>query len=89
MNLCAEEHLAGPQWLRKVVSHMAVFVVSRNALTYMTTSLMHSNILSKKTPGCWCLGAKDMGCAKFATNSTYTVTGTPDYFAPEMIKVNP
>ena len=30
-----------------------------------------------------------MGCAKFATNSTYTVTGTPDYFAPEIIKVNP
>ncbi|CAK9056603.1 unnamed protein product [Durusdinium trenchii] len=28
----------------------------------------------------------DMGCAKFATNSTYTVTGTPDYFAPEMVK---
>ena len=27
-----------------------------------------------------------MGCAKFATNSTYTVTGTPDYFAPEMVK---
>lgn len=89
MSLCAEEHLAGPQWLRKVVSHTAVFVVSRNALTYMTTSLTHSNILSKKPPECWCLGAKDMGCAKFATNSTYTVTGTPDYFAPEMIKVNP
>ena len=29
----------------------------------------------------------DMGCAKFATNSTYTVTGTPDYFAPEMVQV--
>lgn len=46
-----EEHLAGPQWLRKVVSHTAVFVVSRNALTYMTTSLMHSNFLSKKHLG--------------------------------------
>ena len=30
-----------------------------------------------------------MGCAKFATNSTYTVTGTPDYFAPEMVKAGP
>lgn len=29
----------------------------------------------------------DMGCAKFATNSTYTVVGTPDYFSPEMVKV--
>ncbi|CAJ1366790.1 unnamed protein product [Effrenium voratum] len=28
----------------------------------------------------------DMGSAKFATNSTYTVVGTPDYFAPEMVK---
>lgn len=33
-----------------------------------------------------CVKLSDMGCAKFATNSTYTVTGTPDYFAPEMIK---
>lgn len=30
----------------------------------------------------------DMGCAKFATNCTYTVTGTPDYFAPEMVKAS-
>ena len=29
---------------------------------------------------------EDMGCAKFATNCTYTDTGTPDYFAPEMVK---
>lgn len=33
-----------------------------------------------------CKPAEDMGCAKFATNCTYTVTGTPDYFAPEMVK---
>lgn len=83
MSLCAEEHLAGPQWLRKVVSHTAVFVVSRNALTYDT--IAHAFELSKQKN----TRAKDMGCAKFATNSTYTVTGTPDYFAPEMIKVNP
>ena len=35
MSLCAEEHFAGPQWLRKVVSHTAVFVVSWSALIYL------------------------------------------------------
>ena len=29
---------------------------------------------------------EDFGSAKFANGSTYTTVGTPDFFAPEMVK---
>ncbi|CAE7576675.1 for [Symbiodinium natans] len=35
-----------------------------------------------------CLKLTDMGSAKFASGSTYTIVGTPDYFAPEMVKAS-
>ena len=51
MSLCAEEHLAGPQWLRKVVSHTAVFGVNRNALTYDTIAHAFEHSKQKKHLG--------------------------------------
>ena len=57
-------------------------------LTHLCT--MHPTLLQLVlSPQCyssWSDGAKDMGSAKFASGSTYTIVGTPDYFAPEMVK---